>query len=715
MTPADLWEAFSRADLNPDALALGDLTRRAAVARVTELAERLRAQGVRPAEAVGLQGPNQPEWVLGLLALTAVGACPLLLPAESPPAETRRLLRAAGARRTLVADPGEADGAVLRAQDGGADDGLVGDGTTAAGADSGAAAHAPGTVVLVSSGSTGAPKLVARSPRSVLDEGVRYHHAGLARPDDRVLLPLPLSHAYALGWLAGALVAGAHVDPVPPRAVGAVHSRLRERATVLVTVPGLARVLARRRALADDAPFPALRRVMAGAGYVDAELDALWTRTIGVGVSRNFGSSETGSVLWGDPGLPSGAVGHPMPGVRVDLLDPDGTPLPGRDAAQGEIAVVLEDGSAHRMHDLAERDEHGVHRILGRARLGVVRRGARWVSTMEVESVLRAAPGVADVSVTATGPDDSDDQGLTVEYVPADAELAAPARVQAYARAELAAYKVPDSFQTRYRLRRSAVGKAQAAPVYRLARAARPGTTAEQVLAAALTELGLPPRLAHGGTAADLAGTAGLRADVLSPVLDTACALGLLVTDTASAGAPDAWAYSPDVVPAGRALAARVRGEAAGEPPAPPAAPAGPPAPEKALRASVEALLTEAAVDGALLEIGDGGAPPAADAEYGACVVLGGVHGPAARLGSLAALLRPKGLLVVADAFVPDPLALTDDMSRTTAVRWLVDGHLHWWTTQELRAGLEAVGLRVEESRGAEQAPYAILVARKPS
>ncbi|KQX65383.1 AMP-binding protein [Streptomyces sp. Root1310] len=715
MSAANLWEAFSRADLDPDAPALGDLTRRAAVVRVTELAGRLRAQGVRPAEAVGLQGPNQPEWVLGLLALTAVGACPLLLPADSPPAETRRLLRTAGARRTLVADPGEADGAVLRARDGGTDGGLVGDGITGADADSGPVAHAPGTLVLVSSGSTGTPKLVARSPRSVLDEGVRYHHAGLARPDDRVLLPLPLSHAYALGWLAGALVAGAHVDPVPPRAVGAVHSRLRERATVLVTVPGLARVLARRRALTDDAPFPALRRVMAGAGYVDAELDALWTRTIGVGVSRNYGSSETGSVLWGDPGLPSGAVGGPMPGVRVDLLDPDGTPLPGRGAAQGELAVVLEDGSVHRLHDLADRDEHGVHRILGRARRGVVRRGARWVSTMEVESVLRAAPGVADVSVTATGPDDSDDQGLTVEYVPADADLAAPARVQAFARAELAAYKVPDSFRPRYRLRRSAVGKAQAAPVYRLARAARPGTTAEQVLAAALTELGLLAGLGHGGTAADLAGTAGLRVDVLSPVLDTACALGLLVTDTASAGAPDAWAYSPDVVPAGRALAARVRGEAAGERPVLPGAPAGSPAAEKALRESVEGLLAEAAVDGALLEIGDGGAPPAADAEYGACVVLGGVHGPAAQLGSLAALLRPKGLLVVADAFVHDPLALTDDMSRTTAVRWLVDGHLHWWTTQELRAGLEAVGLRVEESRGAEQAPYAILVARKPS
>jgi hypothetical protein len=96
-------------------------------------------------------------------------------------------------------------------------------------------------------------------------------------------------------------------------------------------------------------------------------------------------------------------------------------------------------------------------------------------------------------------------------------------------------------------------------------------------------------------------------------------------------------------------------------------------------------------------------------------MVVGGVHGPAARLGSLAALLKPKGLLVVADTFVSDPLTLTDETSRTTVVRWLVDGHLHWWTAQELRAGLEAVGLRVEEIRAAEQAPYTILTARKTS
>ncbi|MFJ4618069.1 AMP-binding protein [Streptomyces sp. NPDC088812] len=939
--PRDLWEAFSRPGLDPDAPALGELTRREAVARVEELAERLRAAGVRPGESVGLHGPNQPEWVVGLLALTAAGACPLLLPADAPPAEVRRLSRAVGAARRLLTDGG------TRIEEGGDAGGGDAEGGPVGGDGLVGACHEPGTLLLASSGSTGTPKAVARTPASVIDEGLRYHRAGLALPDDSVLLPLPLSHAYALGWLAGALVAGAHADPVPPRAVGAVHARLRQGATVLVTVPGLARVLARRRALAEDAPYPALRRVMAGAGYVDAELDALWTRALGIGVSRNFGSSETGAVLWGDPGLPSGAVGHPMPGVRVDLLGPDGEPLPG--PAQGELAVVLEDGSTHRMHDLAERDEHGVHRILGRARRGVVRRGARWVSTLEVESVLRGAPGVADVSVTATGPDDSDDQGLTVEYVPADAGLAAPERVQAYARAQLAAHKVPDAFLPRYRLRRSAVGKAQAAPVYRLARPA--GDTAERVLAAALTDLGLPPRLSTGATAADLARTDTVRAEVLIPLLDTACALGLLGTDTGAAVPAEAWerptragttvtepaatavaatsvavtgatavaatsvavtgatavaatsvpATEATAVPAtavtstavvtstaaaetaaGRMLADRVRYGAAYTPgggPLPPAAavsgpdgegsartavdepcvpaPAGPPSAEAVVdepcvqaasdgslagpaavedvscaravveghlahaavddescaravveghlahaavddescaraaveghlahaavddescaRAVVDDFLARAAVDGPLLEVGAGGLPPSAGAGYdeyggsgesgesgehggssgsgesgesgehggsgeyvgsggsggsggsvgsggsgesggyGACVVVGGVHDPVPRLGALAALLSPGGLLVLADAFVADARVLPDGASRTAAVRWLAGGRLHWWTVPELQAGLESVGLRVEESRAVGAGAWSVVIARKPA
>ncbi|MFJ6987263.1 MULTISPECIES: AMP-binding protein [unclassified Streptomyces] len=735
--PRDLWEAFSRPGPDPDAPALGDRTRAEALARIGELAGSLRRSGVRPGEAVALHGPNGPEWVEGLLALTAVGACPLLLSADSPPAETRRLSRAVGAERRLVTGPRPAriEGAPGRPD---------GD-------------REPATLLLASSGSTGLPKSVARGPRSVVDEGFRYHRAGLAVPGDRVLLPLPLSHAYALGWLAGVLVAGAHVDAVPPHAVGAVHTRLREGATVLVAVPGLARLLVRRRALAEDAPYPALRRVMAGAGYVDAALDERWRETLGVGVSRNYGSTETGAVLWGEPGLPAGAVGHPMPGVRVLLTGPGGEVQVG--PGQGELSVVLEDGSVHHLHDLAERDADGVHRVLGRARSGVVRRGARWVSTLEIESVLRAAPGVADVAVTATGPDDSDDQGLTVVYVPADTALAAPERVRAHARVHLAPYKVPDGFRPRYRLRRSAVGKATADPVYRLA--PRPGTrrdldgasapsrvaaSAVQPLAAAparivadaLRELGLESALVKGAAAVDLAAPDGLHTDLLISLLDTACALGLLTTapepdtgpqldavpdcgdvrgvdpnDTSVPSRPPPGREAASV--AGRLLASRVRHGAVELPPPGPgsADPLVTTAPPPALRTAIEESLAACDVPGRVPELRADTPPPPSGA-YGGYVLLGGLHGPEPRLGAWAELLRPGQPLLLADAFVGDPWTL-DGEDGARAVRWLVEGRSYCWTVAELHSALTASGLQVEDTRTVEGGRWAVVTARRPS
>ncbi|MGW5676465.1 class I adenylate-forming enzyme family protein [Streptomyces sp. NPDC003860] len=683
--PADLWACVTRPELDQDRPALGELTYRDVLVRASDLADRLRARGVRPGEPIGLHGENRPDWVIALLALVGLGASPLLLPADCPPAEVRRLLAAAGARRQLWTESTEAAG-------GSAESTAVGDVPLLV-ADAGATGpdRQPGTVLLVSSGSTGAPKVVERSPRSVVDEGLRYQHAGLARADESVLLPLPLSHAYALGWLAGVLVAGGHAVPTPPRAVGAVHTALRRGAHVLVTVPGLARVLARRAARTAEAPPPALHRVMAGAGYVDQDLDALWTRTFGVGVSRNYGSSETGAVLWGEPGLPSGAVGRPMPGVAVDLLAPDGRVLAG--PAQGDLAVVLEDGTAHRMHDLAERDEQGTFRILGRARRGAVRRGSRWVSTPEVESVLRRAPGVADLTVTVTGAADSDDQGLTVEYVAADDTAAGPEQLRAHARAHLATYKVPDRFLPYHRLRRSSVGKPQAAPTYHLSPAA-PRTTADRTLASALSVLDLLSPLATGVTSADLARGAGLRTDVLPLLLDTAVAAGLLTTDaTRTDGAPAPWSYAPETA-AGRALADVVRGRA----PGPPATPE-----------------PRAALDGPLPADDDAALPVHAAGPASEHLVSNAVHGPAGDLGRLAALLCPGGLLVVKDEFVRDPLALSDEPSRTAVVDWLVRDHLRWWTVQELQAGLEAVGLHLEETHRATTGLHATVTARKPT
>lgn len=731
MTPdhGSLWDYFAQGGPGERRI-VGELSRDEAVAAVHSFARRLREAGVGSGESVGLRGPNEPTWVLGLLALVQVGARPLLLPSDAPLPEVARLLAVAGAGRYLC----------------------VGDTDEYSLSGSPAAANGePGALLLASSGSTGVPKVVERTQQSVIDEGLRYRRAGLVLAADSVLLPLPMSHAYALGWLAGIIVAGAQARPVPPRSFAAVQRHLEDGATVMVTVPGLARVLTRRRPFLAAAPFPRLRLVMAGAGYVDEQLDAQWSRTVGVGLSRNFGSSETGAVLWGPSGLPSGCVGEPMPGVVVELLDPAGKPVIG--PGQGEVAVGLEDATFRRMGDIGERDAAGRVRILGRTRSGVVRRGARWVSTLEVTSVLRTAPGIADAAVMAVGPEDSDDQSLLAEYVPAGRSVAAPGRLLAYARSELAPYKVPDTFQPRYRLRRNAVGKLPAAPVYWLAAVTGPRTAQHRALTVALAELDLLGALAEGAAAADLADIAGIHVAVLTEVLHVAHAHGVLTTDARAPSPDPGAAASTDAAADARQLARRIAEVV--RPPESAAATAAPwrrirpPRPASpGIRAAVQGHLAGATPGWPVLEISVGGprhirpgealdntahdgdesylaaddldaragrwrGPIPQPGGYRACVVTDAVHGPAPAddLTWLADLLRPGGLLIVDDLFLDD--LVLDDVGGAMAVEWLARGALSWWTLAELQSGLESVGATVVETISGQDDSAAILIARK--
>ncbi|MGW2540682.1 AMP-binding protein [Kitasatospora sp. NPDC001574] len=100
-------------------------------------------------------------------------------------------------------------------------------------------------VLLPTSGSTGAPKLVRRSEASWLSEARRYRDGVGLTARDTLLLPVPLSHAYALGWLCGGLLTGAALRPVPPTALGRVGRELADGATVVALVPLCSRCGAR--------------------------------------------------------------------------------------------------------------------------------------------------------------------------------------------------------------------------------------------------------------------------------------------------------------------------------------------------------------------------------------------------------------------------------------------------------------------------------------
>ncbi|MBD2830394.1 AMP-binding protein [Streptomyces globisporus] len=263
-----------------------------------------------PGEVVALVGEGGAAWADAYRDVREAGAVPLLVDPAAPAAEHARWL--ARGRRAAPAHP-EPD-ALRRARRA---ERVRPPGDRRPG-------RRPGTVLLPSSGTTGSPKLVERSVDSLRAEGLRHVRWAGLNASDRVLLPLPLWHAYALGWLHAALEAGAELRAHPPTALGAVLRDIEHGATVLPLVPAVARLLAAR---AGRAPLTgtALRLAMVGAGVVDDELDDAFRAALGIGLARDYGSSETGSLFSAPAGAPSGRVGHPLAGIGFRILGDEGT------------------------------------------------------------------------------------------------------------------------------------------------------------------------------------------------------------------------------------------------------------------------------------------------------------------------------------------------------------------------------------------------------
>ena len=655
---------------------LADLPAARVLKECEQRAARLAAAGVEAGETVGLAGENGTTWLVGLLALLRLGARPLLLPKEAPPQEVERLLGAAGGGRYVRTTAGGAE--------------LLGASSTLR--------REPGTLLLCSSGSMGAPKLVERCVASLVAEGRRYVDAGLVAGGDTVVIPLPMSHAYALGWVAGVLLTGARLVPLEPTALGAVEKALEDGATTLVLSPGHARLLLRRLPASSGA---GLRVAMVGAGAVDADLDRAWAERIGTGLARNYGSSETGAVLSGPAGLPTGCIGTPMPHVEVRLDSAT------RDAQSevGEAVVVLEDGSEHNVGDVLRRDPAGRFYLVGRRQTAAVRRGGRWVSTAEVERVLRAAYGVADVAVSAGGGRD-DDRTLVAEYVPAGRCVDAES-LRAHCRSQLAVHEVPDIFRPRRRLRRTTVGKLRADVIYRLSGAVatpHPALVAERAMVLrALARLGALPLLASGASAPILAADLAADPDTLADLLDAAHGVGAVevVGDEPAAGAP----------PEARLAAWVAELDSRGADLAPSHGYSAAPGVAAAVR-----CLAGVRADDRVLEIA-GRRPPAAaddpaDAEpYDICLVVDALHGsgPAADLDWLARRLCPGGRLVVHDHFLDS----TPCPAAATVLAWLTEGCHAWWRLADLEAGLASVGCPVEHTRPTDDPPGTLVVARR--
>ncbi|MER5182429.1 class I adenylate-forming enzyme family protein [Streptomyces sp. NPDC002896] len=302
--------------------------------------------------------------------------------------------------------------------------------------------------VLHTSGTTGLPKPVPMTQRRLAARARVNGRLCALDPDSFYGGSAPFHHIAGLGNIAVALAAGALITGLPRFTVEG-WALLRELGTTHTSmVPAMLETLL----AAGQARNEALRVLQYGGAPIRPEtLKRTYDAMPGVRMLNMFGQTEGSpiSVLTPEDHREAVAgrtellrsVGRAAPGVELCVhgAGPDGA---GEIHARADhLFRVDADGWLHS-GDVGRVAADGYLYLLGR-RSDMIIRGGENVHPLEVETVLAAHPGVADVAVTGA-PDERLGQTVVAFAVPADPDAPPePAELRSYARARLSGFKVP--------------------------------------------------------------------------------------------------------------------------------------------------------------------------------------------------------------------------------------------------------------------------------
>jgi amino acid adenylation domain-containing protein len=487
--------------------------------RAFRVAGRLRRQGVRPGDRVGVRIEPSFAQVTAVLGTLLAGAAYVPLDPEYPADRLAFMAADAGLAGLLTDDLGDDPVRPLAA----------------------VPPDAP-AYVIYTSGSTGQPKGVVVAHRGAASAvGDVIDRLGLG-PGRRMAQVSSFSFDASVLELFGALGSGAclHVaarDTV--RDPARLTAMLRDDAiTAVIATPSLLVALDGR-----EGDLPDLTAMTLGAEPCPPDLAARWSR--GRRVWNLFAPTEA-SVYATAFGLPPGAaeappVGRPIPGARVWVLDERLQPLPA--GAAGELCVggtgvalgylgqpgltaerfVPDPHGApgtrmYRTGDLGRWRVDGELEFLGRRDQQVKVRGHR-VELGEVEAALRAHPAVREAAAALLR--DRPGGRLVAYWVPAPAATAGPAELRAHLRVSLPEAMVPAAFVALDALPLTATGKPDrlALPPPPTAASARyepPATDQEAALAGLWAALLGVPRVGRHDDFFELGGESLLAAQLVA-------------------------------------------------------------------------------------------------------------------------------------------------------------------------------------------------------
>ena len=338
-------------------------------------------------------------------------------------------------------------------------------------------------MILYTSGTTSRPKGVVTTHANVTAQITSLTDAWEWSADDRILLCLPLHHVHGIiNVVSCALWSGAVCEMLPRFEADVVWKRIdRGELSLFMAVPTIYFKLitawesysTEHRAILRGGARR-LRLMVSGSAALPVNTLERWREITGHTLLERYGMTEIGMALsnpYRGERIP-GTVGKPLPGVDVRLVDDSGSDV--AEGTSGEIEVR----GPNVFHEYWQRPEatreafrdgwfrtgdtavveNGMHRILGRTNIDILKTGGHKVSALEIEETLREHAAIRECAVVGV-PDPEWGERVCAALVLNDGYVLDLETLRAWAKDRLAVHKIPSRLLLLKDLPRNAMGK----------------------------------------------------------------------------------------------------------------------------------------------------------------------------------------------------------------------------------------------------------------
>jgi len=331
-------------------------------------------------------------------------------------------------------------------------------------------------MVIYTSGTTGLPKGVLLSRRAIAADLDALAEAWQWTADDVLVHGLPLFHVHGLvlGLLGSLRVGNRFVHTGKPTPAGYAQACSEAGGTLYFGVPTVW-----SRVVADPAAARALRParlLVSGSAPLPVPVFDRLAELTGHQSIERYGATESLITLStrADGDRRAGWVGLPVAGVQTRLVHDDGAPVPRDGETLGRLQVrgptlfdgylnrpdataeAFGDDGWYRTGDVAVVDNAGMHRIVGRESVDLIKSGGYRIGAGEIETALLGHPGVQEAAVVGL-PDEDLGQRI-VAFVVGASGLNADELINHVAQ-ELSVHKRPREVRIVDALPRNAMGK----------------------------------------------------------------------------------------------------------------------------------------------------------------------------------------------------------------------------------------------------------------